>query len=153
MYDSDRIQIVNLYTISLKNYWHIFVSYMMSFMISHHRCYHNLSSLHMPWSRWSSPGWCKRRRSWRWPTNFGQELQTTPKRDLEWTVGELNAFLENNLVPSHGGKGQLLTLCCIQREWELYSGRPKARCYPFYLRSHRFRGKNCQVIHMIWYHM
>jgi hypothetical protein len=28
-----------------------------------------------------------------------------PKRDVEWTTGELNAILENNLVPSHEGKG------------------------------------------------
>jgi hypothetical protein len=36
--------------------------------------------------------------------NFGQELQILPKRVVEWTAGELNAILENNLVPSHGGK-------------------------------------------------
>jgi hypothetical protein len=52
-------------------------------------------------------------------------------RDVEWTAGELNAILENNLVPSHGGKGQLRTFCCIEWECELYSGRLKARCYPF----------------------
>ncbi len=39
--------------------------------------------------------------------NFGQELRIPPKSDAEWTAGELNAILENNLVPSHGGKGQL----------------------------------------------
>ncbi len=37
--------------------------------------------------------------------NFGQELQIPPKRDVESTAGELNAILENNLVPSHRGKG------------------------------------------------
>jgi hypothetical protein len=58
----------------------------------------------------------------------------------------LNAILENNLVTSHGGKGQLRTFCCIQWECELYSGRPKARCYPFNLTGHRFRGKNRQVL-------
>ena len=46
--------------------------------------------------------------------NYGQELQIPPKRDVEWTAGELNAILENNLVPSHGGKGQLRTFCCIE---------------------------------------
>ncbi len=46
--------------------------------------------------------------------NFGQELQTPPKRDLEWTAGELNVFMENNLVLSDGGKGQLRTFGCIQ---------------------------------------
>jgi hypothetical protein len=80
--------------------------------------------------------------------NYGQQLQIPPKRNLEWTAGELNAILENNLVPSHNGKGQLRTFGCIQWECELYSGRPKARCYPFNMKGHRFRGKNCQVIHM-----
>ena len=51
--------------------------------------------------------------------NFGQELQIPPKRDVEWTAGELNAILENNLVPSHGGKGQLRTFGCIEWECEL----------------------------------
>jgi hypothetical protein len=52
--------------------------------------------------------------------NHGQELGIPPKGGLEWTAGELNAILENNLVPSHGGKGQLRTFCCIQWECELY---------------------------------
>ncbi len=37
---------------------------------------------------------------------LGQEQQILPKRDVEWTAGELNAILENNRVPSHGGKGE-----------------------------------------------
>ena len=77
--------------------------------------------------------------------NFGQELRIPPKRDLEWSVGELNAILENNLVPNHGGKGQLRTFGCIQWECELYSGRPKAQCYPFNMKNHCFRGKPSQV--------
>jgi hypothetical protein len=81
--------------------------------------------------------------------NFGQRLQIPPKRNLEWTAAGLNAILENNLVPSHNGKGQLRTFGGIQWECELYSGRPKARCYPFNMKGHRFRGKNCQVLHMI----
>jgi hypothetical protein len=81
--------------------------------------------------------------------NYGQELQIPPKHDLEWTAGELNAILENNLVPSHGGKGQLRTFCCIQWECAYYSGMPKARCYPFNTAGHRFRGKKRPVLHMI----
>jgi hypothetical protein len=68
---------------------------------------------------------------------------------LDVDAARLNAILENNLVPSHNGKGQLRTFGCIQWECELYSGRPKARCYPFNMKGHRFRGKNCQVLHMI----
>jgi len=58
-------------------------------------------------------------------------------------VGELNAILDNNLVP--GTHGHLRTFGCIQWESELFNGRPKARCYPFDLPGHRFRGKNPQV--------
>ncbi len=81
--------------------------------------------------------------------NFGQELQIPPKRDVEWTAGGLKAILENNLFPSHGGKGQVRTFCCIEWGCELYSGRPKARCYPFNLKGHRFRGRNRQVLYVI----
>ncbi len=52
---------------------------------------------------------------------FGFKLTT--ERDAEWTAGGLNAILEINLVPSHGGKGQLRTFCCIQWESERHSGR------------------------------
>ncbi len=83
--------------------------------------------------------------------NFGQELCIPPKRGLEWTAGELNAILESNLVPNHNGRGQLRTFWCIQWECELYSGRPKARCYPFNLSGHCFWGKNSQVFHIIWF--
>jgi hypothetical protein len=80
--------------------------------------------------------------------NFGQELCIPLKRlgGLEWTVGEWNVILENNLVPSQNGRGQLRTFCCIQWEWELYSGRPKAS---FNLSGHHFRGKNHQVFDII----
>ena len=37
--------------------------------------------------------------------NYGQQLQIPPKRNLEWTVGELNAILESNLVPATMAKG------------------------------------------------
>ncbi len=36
--------------------------------------------------------------------NFGQELCIPPKQGLEWTMGELNAILESNLVPNHNGR-------------------------------------------------
>ncbi len=38
---------------------------------------------------------------------------------------------------------------CSVRECELYSGRPKARCYPFNLQGHRFRERNRQVFYVI----
>ena len=67
--------------------------------------------------------------------NYGQELGIPPMRGQKWTAGELNAILLHNLVPSSGGAGQLRTCGCIEWESELFSGRPKARCYPFDLPS------------------
>ncbi len=88
--------------------------------------------------------------------NHGHELGIPPMSCLDWTAGELNAILENrdNLYPSHCCKGQLWTFCFILWECELYNGRPKARCYPFNLSGHLFRGKNRQVhvVHVICYH-
>ncbi len=86
-----------------------------------------------------------------------QSIQVISTYDIIYNVicsymiyaGELNAILESNVVPNHNGKGQLRTFCCIQWECGLYSGRPKARCYPFNLSGHRFRGKNRQVFHII----
>ena len=77
--------------------------------------------------------------------NYGPQLGIPPKSHADgWTVAELNAILEKNLVG--GTKGHLRTFGGIQWECEMYNGRPKARCYPFDLPKHRFRGKNPQVV-------
>ena len=77
--------------------------------------------------------------------NLGQKLAIPAKHGDKWTVEELNNILVNNLVPTGPNGGQLRTFGTIQWECELYRGRPKARCYPFNLDGHRFRGKNPQV--------
>ena len=77
--------------------------------------------------------------------NHGQDLSIPVKSGDRWTVEELNNILVNNLVPSGPNGGHLRTFGAIQWECELYRGRPKARCYPFNLDGHRFRGKNPQV--------
>ena len=76
--------------------------------------------------------------------NLAEELAIPVKLGDKWTVEELNTVLKNNLVGSGSG-GHLRTFGAIQWECELYRGRPKARCYPFNLDGHRFRGKNPQV--------
>jgi hypothetical protein len=81
--------------------------------------------------------------------DYGQELGIPPMRGHKWTAGELNTILLHHMVPSTGGACQLGTFGCIEWESELYSCWPKARCYPFYLPSHRFQGKTCQV----WWYM
>jgi len=77
--------------------------------------------------------------------NLAEELAIPAKRGDKWTVEELNTVLENNLVASGSTGGHIRTFGAIQWECELYRGRPKARCYPFDLDGHRFRGKNPQV--------
>lgn len=76
--------------------------------------------------------------------NLSAELRIPAKKEAKWTVGELNQILASNLVPNGDG-GHLRTFATLQWECELYNGRPKARCYPFDLDGHRFRGKNPQV--------
>jgi hypothetical protein len=50
---------------------------------------------------------------------------------------------EVNLIG--GNHGHLHTFGCIQWEYELFNGRPKAQCYPFDIQGHHFRNKNPQV--------
>jgi hypothetical protein len=84
-----------------------------------------------------------------WVKTLGRSCVLPPSKALNGLWGGWNGILESNLVPNHNGKGQLRTFCCIQREFELYSGRPKARRCPFNLSGHRFRGKNRQVFHIV----
>jgi hypothetical protein len=83
--------------------------------------------------------------------NHGQELAIPAKCGDKWTVEELNNILASNLVPFGPTGGQLRTFGTIQWESELYRGRPKARCYPFKLHGHRFRGKNPQVQYCLYF--
>ena len=78
--------------------------------------------------------------------NYGNILGIPPKRDQsKWNVEELNAILRHNLAMPRHWKGHLRTFGCIQWECDFFNGRPKARCYPFDLDEHRFRGGNPQV--------
>jgi len=77
-------------------------------------------------------------------SNLSVELGIPPKRGSLWTASELNAIITGNIVGRP--HGHLHTFGCIQWECELLNGRPKARCYPFDSRGHRFRNKNPKVI-------
>lgn len=76
--------------------------------------------------------------------NMQEELAIPAKQGGRWTVEELNRILATVLVPNKDG-GHLRTWTTLQWECENYRGRPKARCYPFDLPKHRFRGQNPQV--------
>ncbi len=59
--------------------------------------------------------------------NLSAELRIAAKKEAKWTVGGLNPILARNLVPNGDG-GHFRTFATLQRECELYNGRPKARC-------------------------
>ncbi len=69
--------------------------------------------------------------------NFCEELNIPDKQGPLWIAVDLNAIITGNLVG--GPHGHLHTFECIQWENDLFNGRPKARCYPFDIRGHRFR--------------
>ena len=76
--------------------------------------------------------------------NMQAELAIPAKEGNRFTVAELNSILATVLGPNRYG-GHLRTCTTLQWECEKNRGRPKARCYPFDLPGHRFRGQNPQV--------
>ena len=76
-------------------------------------------------------------------------MDSDKERDFAYQHPMSDEDMEEDIRILHRGKGQLQTFWCIQWECELYSRRrPKARCYQFNLKNHRFREKNWQVLHM-----
>jgi hypothetical protein len=61
--------------------------------------------------------------------NLCEELNILDKQGPLWTAAKLNTIITGNLVG--GPYGHLRTFGCIQWENELFSSRPKARCYSF----------------------
>jgi hypothetical protein len=80
--------------------------------------------------------------------NLSAELLIPEKQGDKWTAAELNSILINNVV--HGQHGHLRTFGGIKWECDLFNGRPKARCYPFNIDSHRLRDTNPQVPIMLY---
>ena len=80
--------------------------------------------------------------------NYAAELDipdVEPGRPL--SVAAKNTVLKRNIV--HGSdRCALRTYTEIQWESDLGIGRPKARCFPFKLHGHKFRGKNPQVTYI-----
>jgi hypothetical protein len=76
--------------------------------------------------------------------NMQVELAIPAKQDNRFTMAELNSILATVLAPNRDRRHQR-TWTTHQWECENYMGRPKARCYPFYLQGHRFPGQNPQV--------
>ena len=69
-----------------------------------------------------------------------------PDSGQEWTSAQLNRIL-GCLVTDRRGNN-LHTFQCfhlVEFESDLYRGVMRARCYPFNMAQHRFRGKNVKV--------
>jgi hypothetical protein len=104
---------------------------------------------------WLEYAYCKHHPVLQWlPTKLaewiGENLQddlgfpdkADPRRG--WTPAELNNILDRHVVRDRNGCS-LLTFGCLEWESEIYRGVMRARCYPFKMRKHSYRGMNPQV--------
>ncbi len=74
--------------------------------------------------------------------DLGFPDKADPRRG--WTPAELNNILDRHVVRDRNGCS-LLTFGCLEWESEIYRGVMRARCYPFKMRKHSYRGMNPQV--------
>jgi hypothetical protein len=65
-----------------------------------------------------------------------------PRRS--WTPTVLNNLMDRLVIRDINGCS-LLTFGCVELESEDYRGIRRARCYPFKMRKHNYRGMNPQV--------
>ena len=75
--------------------------------------------------------------------NFSLELDLPPSTD-PCSSEILNRILTRCLISDRRGNN-LHTFHCVEFESDLYRGIMRARCYPFNMAQHRFRGKNVKV--------
>ena len=77
--------------------------------------------------------------------NLQTELGFPDKAAGKWSVQELNAILQENLVQDKNGNS-LECFGCVRWESDLYRGFMRAHCYPFKLPELRFYEQNPHVI-------
>ena len=76
--------------------------------------------------------------------NLADELRMMPDFGEDWSSDQLNRILTGCLVSDRQGNN-LHTFHTVEFESDLYRGVMRARCYPFNMAQHRFRGKNVKV--------
>jgi hypothetical protein len=76
--------------------------------------------------------------------NLADELRMRPDSGEDWSSDQLNRILTGCLVSDRRGNN-LHTFHTVEFESDLYRGVMRARCYPFNMAQHRFRGKNVKV--------
>jgi hypothetical protein len=84
--------------------------------------------------------------------NYAEELNVLPRPDPSkpWSTATLNQILQSCIVSDSRGIN-IHTFQTVEFESDLYRGVVRARCYPFNIKRHRFRGRNVEVGEYIWY--
>ena len=78
--------------------------------------------------------------------NYAEELNVPLRPDptQPWSTVTLNRILQTCLVSDRKGHN-IHTVQTVEFESDLYRGVMRARCYPFDMEHHRFRGRNVKV--------
>ncbi len=78
--------------------------------------------------------------------NYAEELNVLPRPDPSkpWSIAILNQILQTCIVSDSRGIN-IHTFQTVEFESDLYRGVMRARCYPFNMERHRFRGRNVKV--------
>ena len=78
--------------------------------------------------------------------NYSEELNVPPRPDPSkpWSTATLNRILQTCIVSDSRGIN-IHTFQTVEFESDLYRGVMRARCYPFNMERHRFRGRNVKV--------
>jgi hypothetical protein len=78
--------------------------------------------------------------------NYAVELNVPPRLDPSkpWSTATLNRILQTCIVSDSRGIN-IHTFQTVEFESDLYRGVMRARCYPFNMRQHQFRGRNIKV--------
>uniref|UniRef100_A0A7S0MA28 Uncharacterized protein n=1 Tax=Cryptomonas curvata TaxID=233186 RepID=A0A7S0MA28_9CRYP len=79
--------------------------------------------------------------------NLADDLRMRPDSGEVWSSAQLNRILTGCLVSDRRGNN-LHSFHTVEFESDLYRGVMRARCYPFNMAEHRFRGKNIKVRHL-----
>ena len=84
--------------------------------------------------------------------NYSEELNVPlrPDPSKPWSAATLNRILQTSLVSDSRGIN-IHTFQTVEFESDLYRGVMRARCYPFNMERHRFRGRNVKVCTYTWY--
>ena len=84
--------------------------------------------------------------------NYAEELNVPLRPDptQPWSTATLNRILQTCLVSDRKGNN-IHTFQTVEFESDLYRGVMRARCYPFNMERHQFRGRNVKVCTYTWY--